>query len=445
MEEARETRNVPEVPGGDLPEAPLIPGVSGIQDLRAEIVTGLTNTGQMTTAEAELSELEGMHPGIVSRLFPESEKPSGMSYDEYATRSAAKLQKVVAQKLLNLAAQPGVNSPAALEFQELLDRAIAPSISAGLIGEPIERLPGYQSFKELCLITTGAKDFYNARSGIDPLEYEDPMARSEAYNFDPEGGGSRTVAVEGNRTTVYPYFKETPKHVLSFWEWAKRQIKPIVYLKKQILQELAKGWDDDLITLFDATVPDGTLYSSHPTHITTITNADGAVTYDTFVSTAKFLLHVDSSSGTVHAATPGVALCDVNALFDIRDWGTDVWTDEEVSQFDKDGFGVKYDESLVVGKRISGFSLLQTPIQQSGVNRKVRFFGAKLQVGYWIPITIQGKRIVTQGAPMQGNDPDWSAIRNVATPPGFTFTIQAWMGGALHIANPYALAMINHS
>lgn len=422
-----------------LPEGtPILP--YGLK--RDNLVAGLLKAGDKKHAEEELNDLEASWPGIVARMFPREDPRTGEKLGAYEEQ-CIEVQKSVASVVLNFLQEPYVGSRGSRMFENMM----TDMLQASLLGDPVDRLPAYTGFKQLVLMTSSTKDFYEARSGIDPIVYEDPISRSEAYNFDPAaGGGSRVVNITGNSSTVYPYFKETPKHALSFWEMMTRQIKPIVIVKRQITQELAKGWDDDLITHFDAVVPDGTLYTAHALHITTLaSNAAGAVTRTIFLNTGQFLLHVDSASGVVHAATPGAALCDILALRDIRDWGSDVWTEEEVSEFTRKGFGTRYDESVVVGKEIDGFSLLQTPIEKSAANRKVRFFARRQQVGYWIPVTINGSQILTQVGPMRGDDPDVNAVRNVTTPPGFTFTIQAWEPGAIQIVNPYALAKINHT
>ncbi len=314
-----------------------------------------------------------------------------------------------------------------------------------MVGPVIERLPSYVPFLPLVLMRTASKDFHQAKNGLDPLEFEDPIDRGEAYNFDPEnGGGPRVVEIAGNRTTIYPYFKQTPRHALTFWEWANRQIKPIVIKKRHLTQELAKGWDDDLITHFDAVLPNTTLYDSHPTHIRTIANAVNAVTQDEFRRGAKLIEHTDSASGLIHTAVPGFALCDILALDDIERWGTDVWTEFEVSDFAKRGFTAQQ-EGLVTGKVLYNYTLLKTPIETSSTNRKVRYFARKEQVGYFIPITINNKRLQITIAPVIDNEPDWNAVRNTTTPPGGTFTMEAWEPGAIQIINPYAISKINHA
>ena len=231
---------------------------------------------------------------------------------------------------------------------------------------------------------------------------------------------------------------------MTFWEWSKRQIKPIVIKKRQIMQELNKGWDDDLITHFDAVIPNASRYSSHATHIVTINNADNAVTQTVFEEAARLIEHTDSTSGTIHTAVEGFALCDVRALRDIEKWGTDVWTPNEVSEFVKRGFTNQH-EALITGKVLYNYNLLKTPIETSGINWKVRFFARKEQVGYFIPVTVNNKRVHVTIGPTIGNDPDVNAVRNVTTPPGYTFTMEAWQGGAIQIINWFGISKINHT
>ena len=402
-----------------------------------EMQRNLQAAGEMRQVELELRDISDQFPGILSAMFPEKDPVTGVALGAPAEQ-ASELSKRIAGVLLAFLSEPYAGSRGAMGLENMMQTML----QASMVGPVVERLPAYTSFIPLVLMTAPSKDFHEARNGIDPLEYEDPITREEAYNYDPEGGGSQVVEISGNRTTIYPYFKQTPKHSLSFWEWAKRQIQPIVIKKRQILQELAKGWDDDLITHFDAVVPNGTLYSAHTTHIKTISNADDAVTQAVFQEAGRFIQHTESS-GTVHTAVPGNALCDIKAVYDIENWGTDAWTEIETSDYVKNPWTV-FNETLLVNKRVAGYNLLQTPVETSANNRKVRFFARKEQVGYFIPITVNGKRIHVSIGPTSGNDPDIAQVRNVTTPPGYTFTIQAFDGGAMQIVNPYALAKINH-
>lgn len=390
--------------------------------------------GDMSGVEAELTDLsDSFGTEFVKYMFPEGK---GTWEDQ------AKVQKqAIGQIVANFFDNPASGGAANAAFCKLFER----SLSASMVGPVIERLPAYVPFLPIVLMRAPSKDFHQAKNGLDPLEYEDPIDRGEAYNFDPEGGGGpRVVEISGNRTTIYPYFKQTPRHALTFWEWANRQIKPIVIKKRHLTQELAKGWDDDLITHFDAVVPNATLYSSHATHIRTINNADNAVTQNEFRLAARLIEHTDSASGTIHTAVEGFALCDIKALHDIEQWGTDVWTEVEVSEFTKRGFTTQH-EALVTNKVLYNYNLLKTPIETSSTNRKVRFFARKEQVGYFIPVTTNNKRIHVNIGPTVGDDPDVNAVRNVTTPPGSTFTMEAWQGGAIQIINPYAISKINHA
>ena len=419
---------------------PLTAGAQGalIPDITSEQRRLLSEAGTMTTAEAELRDLyDTFGADVVKTLFPEFNARTNERNPGPETM-CAELQKMVASVLLEFAREPWTRSRGTMLLKALLNKML----QASMIGPVIERLPGYTPVLPLVLMTAAPKDFQETRNGIDPLEYEDPIDRGEAYNFDPEGGGAMAVPIEGNRTTIYPYFKATPRHTLSFWEWAKRQIKPILHVKRKIFQELAKGWDEDLLTHFDDVVPDGSLYSGHASHTESITNAADAVTHSVFKTAAKHLRH--TGSGTKHIAVPGYALTDPLAVDDIENWGTDVWTEIEVSEAVKTGWSIS-DESLRTGKKVYGFEILQTPLELGLANRKVRFFGRKEQVGYFIPVTVNGKRLHVNVAPMSGDDPDFNALRNVTTPPGYTFYIEAWQGGALQIVNPYALSMISHS
>lgn len=353
---------------------------------------------------------------------------------------AKKRKKIIAEIVYAYIEDQSQDGVAQHAFEHLMER----SLSASMIGPVIERLPTYVPFMPLVLMRSASKDFHEARNGLDPLEFEDPIDRGVAYNYDPESIGAQVVEIAGNRTTIFPYFKSTPRHALTFWEWSKRQIKPIVIKKRHMSQELAKGWDDDLITHFDAVVPNGTLYSSHPTHIETINNADNAVTQTKFRDAARLIEHSDSTSGTIHTAVEGFALVDIKALHDVEAWGTDVWTELEVSEFARRGF-TNQQEALVTNKVLYNYNLLKTPIETSSTNRKVRFFARKEQVGYFIPVTVNGKSMNVNIGPTINNDPDVNRVRNTTTPPGGTFTMEATQGGAIQIINHFAISKINHA
>jgi hypothetical protein len=403
-------------------------------NLRQIINGGITDAEVRRNVENELADLVDSY-GLeyVKGLFPETK---GAMEEQCLA-----VKKGVAQTVHAFHEAPYAGSPAVLAMQNMLESGL----QASLVGQPIERLPAYESFIPICLMTSSAKDFTAARNGTDPIEYEDPIGRSTAFNFDPEnGGGVRVEEISGNRSTIYPYHKITPRHTLSFWEWNTRQIKPIVIKKRQLTQELAKGWDDDLITHFDAVVPNGTLYSSHPTHTETINNAANAVTQTKFKDAARLIEHVDSASGIAHTAIPGVALCDILALRDIEAWGSDVWTEIEVSDYAKNAYA-KIGESLRTGKRLYEYALIKTPIETSSTNRKVRFFGRKEQVGVFVPVTVNGRRLHVNIGPMSGQDPDVNALRSVTAPPGYTFYMEAWNSGAIQIINPYAISRLNHT
>jgi hypothetical protein len=409
--------------------------------ITSEVQRNLATAADMHSVEAELQDLQDSYGWeFVKSMFPKEHPRTGKelgSVEQQCQRLKAEISGILQEFAQD--SRPG--SPGMAKWQAVIERGL----QASMIGPVIERLPAYTPFKSLVLMQSAPKDFREARNGIDPLEYEDPIDRGEAFNFNPESDGPMVVEIAGNRTTIYPYFKQTPRHALSFWEWAKRQIKPIVIKKRQLMQELNKGWDDDLITSFDAIVPDGTLYSSHSTHTRTIANAANAVTQSEFRTGARYIRHTDSATGTVHIAPPGFALCDPLALDDIEAWGTDVWTEEEVSDFAKKGFGQLWDETLNVGKKLYGYSLLQTPIETASNSRRVRYFARKEKVGYFIPVTVNNKRVHVNIGPTKGDDPDVNALRNVTSPPGYTFTMEAWEGGAIQIINQFSISKINHA
>lgn len=385
--------------------------------------------------EAEMEELELLEPGILDHMFP-TEDHKGRKLPSKFEQCKA-LRASIANELGIFADNPFIGA-------RRIEAMFTKSLQASLIGPPIDWVPDYQPLYPLLLMRSAPKDFKGARSGADPIQYETPISRGEAYNVDLNGN-PQIIEVEGSNATIYPYFKETPAYTLEFYEWAKRLIKPMVIKKRQLIQELNYGWDADLISAFDAAVPDGTLYSAHPTHTTTVVNGAGIITQTTFRTAGRYLMHVDSTSGTVHQGIPGAAVCDPLAIFDIEAWGADVWTEVEVSEIAKNGFGVKYDGSVVTGKKVNGFNLLQMPVQHATTGRKVRFFARKQQVGYFVPVTVNGRNMHTRVMPStSGGDPDWDKIRNSNEPPGFAFTIQAWQGGAIQIIGHFNTSIITH-
>jgi hypothetical protein len=415
-------------------------GTPLMKAVTSEMQNDLLAADTMSSVEEELIDLQDSYGwDFVAAMFPKEDRKTGKQLGS-VEEQCRRLKASIAQVLLEFAKAPYVGSPALAKFENVLEMGL----QASMIGPVIERLPAYSPFMPLVLMTAGPKVYQDTQNGINPIEYEDPIDRGEAYNFSPEADGPMVVEIAGGRTTINPYFKQTPRHALTFTEWAKRQIKPIVIKKRQLMQELNKGWDDDLITHFDAVVPDGTLYTAHSTHIQTITNNANQVTQDAFRTGARFIRHTDSAAGTVHIAPPGYALCDPLAIDDIEAWGTDVWTEESVEDFVTRGFGQRWDETLNVGKKLYGYSLLQTPIETGAANRRVRFFARKERVGYFIPVTVNNKRVHVNIAPTVGNDPDFNAIRNVSAPPGYTFYMEAWNGGAIQIINAFAVSMINH-
>ncbi len=400
--------------------------------------------------EKEINALEIWKPGITPQLF-QTDKASDI-YD-----TAKGLCTLIAKRISDFVQYPLSGYPQHKALQDVWDALFVPKpafrkteggIQASLVADPIQWVPDYTPFMPYLLKRTPPKDFYMITSGQDTLQYETPISRGTAINFDPQSmPATKAIEITGSSGTILPYFKSSPRKTLRFWEWAQRLIQLPLYMKSHVLQELAEGWDTDLITLFDAAVPDGTLYSSHSTHIVTITNAAGNVTWDKWNDAAAKFRHTDSASGTLHIAVPGFALADIEALNDIEyTWGNDYWTDVEVSEIVKMGWGNnRNSEGLVTGKKISGFNILQTPLKMSAANRKVRFFPRAEQYGYFVPITLQGKNIFTSIGPMKGNDPDFEAMQNTLEPPGFTFFVQATQVGAMQVCGYLHSSKINHA
>ena len=386
----------------------------------------LEKAADIRAAARELDELEQWQTGIVATMFPEKDE-RGRTREE----QARDLRKYIASVLQSFLEDPfrGAHNIAQLFTQTL---------QASLVGPPIDWKPAYQPIYPMVLQRAQAKDWRAARTG-DPIEVAPPITVDTAVNFNPNGN-PQIVKITGSRSTVYPYWKRTNAYTIDFFEWSDRLIQVLAIKKRQLRQELDKSWDDDVISAFDAAVPDGSLYSSHPTH--TVTNTSGTLTAANFKSAARKLIHTDST-GTDHEAPPGVALTDPLACFQIRDWGTDEWSEETVDDYARHGFPLKYDGSVVTGMQVEGFSIVRNP--RGGSNMKVRFFPPPQYVGYFVPVTLLGKRTIVRAVPMTGGDPDWEEIRNANTPPGFDFQIEAYEAGAITIPGYLHLGYLNQS
>lgn len=446
-----ETSNSATLTAGAPPGTNLLPrGIGGILPPGVDsntLMSTLYYSASDDKTDEEINALEIWKPNITSYMFGTS--------DYVKIHEGAKAMRVLtAKRLMDWIQYPFVGSPQHDALLEIFDATFKPKprfqsgVQASLVADPIQWVPDYTPFMPYVMKKTPPKDFYMITSGQDSLQYETPISRGTAINFDPQSmPATRMIEITGSNATILPYFKSSPRKTLRFWEWAQRLIQLPIYMKSHVLQELAEGWDADVITLFDAAVPDGSLYSSHSTHISTISNAAGAVTWDVWNTAAAKFRHTDSASGIQHIAVPGIALTDIEAVNDIEyTWGNDMWTEAEVSEIVKMGWGEnRNSEGLVTGKKISGFAVLQTPLKHSSNNRKVRFFPRPEQYGYWIPITLQGKNIFTSIAPMKGADPDFEAMQNTLEPPGFTFFVQATQIGALQVVGYFNSAKINHS
>ncbi len=405
----------------------------------AGIMANLNDAGTPQRVERELNELETDYRGLAAQLFG---APGASIQDR-----AGAVQLEVKDLMENFLHNPTVGAPGVMAVNDFFTDMLQPSLEARLVDQPIEWTGAYQPFYPLVLKKLASHDYKKSTSGEDELWYEDPISVPQAYNFSYQGGGGARVAeITGGKSQILPYFMQTPKYVLDFNEWSKRLIKLPVLMKKKGLQEIDMAIDRDVITGYDAVIPNSSRYDSHNSHIETITNVAGSIPAEVFRTASRYIRHTDSASGTVHSGVPGVALVDMLAYDELENWGTDIFTEEEVSRFSKTGFGTIYTPGQVVtGQKMYGYSLLRTPIEISAANRRVRFFPIPAQYGYYIPITLNGKEMFAHTGPMTGGEPDYGdQIQRTAEPPGMSFYIQISKGLAMQVVGYFFEGMINH-
>jgi len=164
------------------------------------------------------------------------------------------------------------------------------------------------------------------------------------------------------------------------YEWADRQIKPLVIIKKQMTQELDMGVDTQVKLACDNAVPDGTKYSAHTAHITTDSSA--AFSLDRFKATGRFLRHAPT-----HRGPKGIALMGPSAVDGAGELGTDDLKPETVEMLTRKGLS-QYDPSVVLGLEIDGWSLVEDPLE-ADASLKTRFYSRPEYVGYYIPVLFQ--------------------------------------------------------
>lgn len=400
--------------------------------------------------EMSILELESEFPGMVNVLSPPGEKPAGKSRSEHIFDDFRDMTTIMAKKLSNFVAYPYENSASAVAFQDALDLCIQPAggIRASLIGEHIDYLPtDYEPFYPLAMNRGRTKDYVAIASGQDSLQYEAPLTFGVAYNFTPGGGpgGSMVQEVSGSNTTLYPYFNATPRYALRLFQWASRLLNCIAAMKARIMRDLDVAKDSDLLTHFDAVIPNGTLYSTHQSHVEAITDTDGACTYDKFMTGSNHATRHRHSTGTPHRIRAGVALCDPEAVDDMQKWGNDQYTEVEVSSIVQNGFGRRYEAGgLVLGRTVERWKLLETPIEHATDSRRVRYFGDRRRIGYIGNVSYNNKTLFTKVGPQSGQGIDVNAVQRVTEPPGFTFFVQAWEGLYMQIINHFGLSKLNH-
>lgn len=404
---------------------------------KAAVAKYTERAGDMKHVQAEIREMEIEEPGIIATLFPK--EVNGKAVDPAIQMKAKRLE--ASQAIEAFVTNPAVG---AWKISNIFSMPLESfgGLKASLIGPPINWNPVYQPIYPMVLMRATTKEYKSLTEGSDSLEFENPVNVGLAVTHNP-GGNPEVVNVVGNRTKIYPIWIRTPYYTVDIMEWAVRLIKTVFIKQRQFRQELDKAIDDLLITVFDAAVPDSsTVYDPvqtsvlHPTHI--VTDSSGTLTFANFKKAARYLIHTDST-GTEHNAAPGVAMVDPLSIFALEDEGTDEWTEQTVEWFNNNDFGIDYTRSNVV-PRISpkGYVLARNPRATSTKN--VRVFAEKEFVGYYVPVSFNGKRTWVRTAPMAGQDPAYGQLKNTNMPPGFQFQIGAWecfaitIPGYLHIA-----------
>ncbi len=399
--------------------------------------------------EREINDLESDHPGIVNALSPPENVVSGLSRSEQIFNDIRVQEQLFASRLIAFIGNPHETGAPAKALQDALDLTVRPkTLKAGLIGDHIEYLPtDYEPFYALTMKRGRTKAYKNIVNGSDTLQYEAPLAWGTAYNFNPNygPGGSLVQTVTGTTTTIKPYFNGTPRYTLSIFEWASRLINCIMQMKARIVRDLDVALDSDWLTMFDAVVPNGTLYSSHTSHVASVADTDGAVTYDKFMEGAKHATRHRVSTGTKHRIIPGWALCDPEAVDDMQGWGNDQYTEVETSQMVQNGFGKRYDGGgLVLDRKVDRWKLMETPIEHATDSRRIRYSGDPRRIGFVGSVTFNGKSVYTKVGPQSGQDINVNEVQRVSEPPGAQFFVQGWSGHYMQMINHFGLSKLNH-
>jgi len=396
-------------------------------------------TNEEKEADKELNSIEDDYPGLVAAMSKTDKASEQVAW-------AVKLRKHI-RETMYIPAITGENSGVGnliSEVDSILTQARSrKAIQASLVMQPIDYRPPYKAIWPMLLKKGSTKDWYQLTSGADAIEWESPIEVGTAMSWRPGGGvdPANFMQLSGSKTSAKPFFIKTRAYSLSVFEWGERLIKPIAIKKIQLQMELDKRLDTEVLAAIDAAVPNGTLYSSHATHITA--DAGGAVTAAHFKEAGRNLVHTADSTGIQHVGVASVALCDVKTIWDISDWGNEEWDEQTVQAFNTQGFPIEYDSGQVAGIKVDRWSLAQNPFATTTF--KIRFVGRPDQVGMVVPVTFQGKNIVTRNVPLIDGSPDFVQISQSNTPPGFEFWIEAYQALAIVIPGWYNLAQLNQT
>lgn len=436
----------------------LLAGYSGgdermlqMEDSQCEgVIRDLLRADDDSYIEREINDLESDYPGVVNAFSPPGQPLlAGMSRSEQIFNDVRGQEQLFASRLIDFIQNPFANGQPAYALQQALDLVVKPSaLKAGLVGDHIEYLPtDYEPFYALMMRRGRSKAYKNIANGSDSIQYEAPLTFGTAYNFNPNGGpgGSLVQAVSGSVTTILPYWNASPRYSLSVFEWASRLLNAIMQMKARVTRDLDVALDSDWLTMFDAVVPNGTLYDNHTSHIATVQDTEGSMTYDKFMEGSRHATRHRESTGTKHRIIQGWALCDPEAIDDMEGWGNDQYTEIETSQFVQNGFGKRYGGAgLVNGRAVNKWKLLETPIEHATDSRRIRFSGDPRRVGYVGSVTFNGKAVFMKVGPQSGQDINVNEVQRQTEPPGFTFFVQANSGHYMQIINHFGISKINH-
>jgi len=420
--------------------AAALQGSGHLETLKAQVcVNEHDPTNEEKEADKELNSIEDDYPGLVAAMSKTDKASEQVAW-------AVNLRKHIRENLYipAITGEKGGVGNLINEVDSILTQPRSrKAIQASLVMQPIDYRPPYKAIWPMLLKKGSTKEWYQLSSGADAIEWESPIEVGTAMYWTPGGGNdpANFVSLTGGKTTAKPFFIKTRAYSLSVFEWGERLIKPIAIKKIQLQMELDKRTDAEVLAAIDAAVPNGTLYSSHATHITA--DANGAVTLDHFKEAGRNLIHTADSTGIQHVGVKSVALCDVKAIWNLEDLGNDDWSEQTVQEFNSQGFPIEYDSGQIAGMKVNGWSIVQNPAATTTF--KIRYVGRPDQVGMVIPVTFQGKNIVTRNVPLIDGSPDFVQINQSNTPPGFEFWIEAFQSMAIVVPGWYNLAQLNQT